>query len=573
MVGVNVVGGGGAGVADSGDDMKTAEEPSEELPEEPLERPPTGLPAPRSKDHEKTSWRAGIDMPVTLVAATVTLAFLVLGVVFPDRMEMVAEQVYADISREFGWVFVLSTAGFVFFILYLAFSRYGRVKLGGREEKPAYSTFSWIAMMFALGVGIGLIFYGAYEPVTLWAQPPPGGPAPRTDQAAVVGMQYSIFHWALHPWAFFGVAGLAFAYTTIGRGRPSLVSATLRPLLGRRSEGPIGRGIDTWVVMTTTVGNAVTLGLGTLQIIAGLGFISSIHSSTLVLTVVVGLLTAGFIVSAVAGVDKGIKRLADLNTLIAIALALFVLVIGPFRFILDLLSEALGGYLFNFVPMSFQTGAFADGRWMQDWTIFLWAWGISWAPYVGSFLAKISRGRTIREYVFGVLIAPSLATIVWFAILGGATLDLQLTGKRDIASVASQSAQAAFFEVLNAFPLSTVTSAAVVVLAGVFFISGADAGAIVLGTFSSKGVDEPKKWLVVAWGLLVGAVALALLVIGGLDALQWGAMIVACPFVLVLVAMCVGLGRELRADVESGRATMVGARAWAGGARASDPPG
>ncbi|NKY51488.1 BCCT family transporter [Nocardia vermiculata] len=496
-------------------------------------------------------------MPITVVAATLTIAFLVVGVSFSGQTKDIAKDVYADISRQFGWVFVLATAGFVFFILYLALSRYGRVKLGDPDEKPAYSTFSWIAMMFALGVGIGLIFYGAYEPVALWADPPPGGPAARTDEAAVVGVQYAIFHWALHPWAFFGVAGLAFAYTTIRKGRPSLVSATLRPLLGKRSDGPVGRSIDTWVVVTTTVGNAVTLGLGVLQIVAGLESVSGIVESTLVLTVVVGVLTAGFIVSAVAGVDKGIKRLADFNTLLAIALGLFVLVFGPARFILDLMSEALGGYIFNFLPMSFQTGAFADGEWMQNWTIFFWAWGISWAPYVGSFLAKISRGRTIREYVFGVLIAPSIATIVWFAILGGATLDLQISGKSDVVAVAKGDDQAAFFAVLNAFPLSTVTSIAVIVLAGVFFVSGADAGAIVLGTFSSKGTEDPKKWLVVGWGLLVGVVALALLVIGGLDGLQWGAMIVACPFVLVLVAMCIGLWKELRADVAAGRVPMV----------------
>lgn len=511
-----------------------------------------------SRGQEQRNRRAAIDAPVTITAAALTILFLIVGVTFSDEMRVAGEHIYAFIARQFGWVFVMSTAGFVFFILYLAFSKYGRVKLGNPGDEPAYSTFSWIAMMFALGVGIGLIFYGAYEPVTLWAEPPPGGPPPRTDAAAVVAMQYSIFHWALHPWAFFGVAGLAFAYTTIVKGRPSLVSATLKPLMGKRSDGLAGRGIDTWVIVTTMVGNAVTLGLGTLQIIAGLGFISDIESSTLVLVLVVGLLTAAFIFSAVAGVDKGIKRLADFNTLLAIALGLFILVLGPFSFIFNLLSQAMGGYIFNFLPMSFETGAFADGQWMQDWTVFFWAWGISWAPYVGSFLAKISRGRTIREYVFGVLIAPSLATIVWFSILGGAALDLQLSGERDIAAVASESAQAAFFEVLAAFPLSTVTSIAVIILAGVFFISGADAGAIVLGTFSSKGADEPKKWLVIAWGLLVGAVALTLLVVGGLDALQWGAIVVASPFVLILVAMCVGLGKELRADVKAGQVTMVG---------------
>lgn len=525
-----------------------------------------------SKEPEVKSWRAGIDMPVTVVAATLTLLFLIVGVAFSDQMRVAGEHVYAFIADQFGWVFVLSTAAFVFFILYLAFSKYGRVKLGDPGEKPAYSTFSWIAMMFALGVGIGLIFYGAYEPVTLWADPPPAGPDPRTDEAAVVGLQYAIFHWALHPWAFFGVAGLAFAYATIKKGRPSLVSATLRPLMGKRADGPAGRGIDTWVIVTTTVGNAVTLGLGTLQIIAGLGFISSIESSTLVLILVVGALTGAFIFSAVAGVDKGIKRLADFNTVLAIALGLFILVLGPFSFIFDLLSQAMGGYIFNFLPMSFQTGAFADGQWMQDWTIFFWAWGISWAPYVGSFLAKISRGRTIREYVFGVLVAPSLATIVWFSIVGGAALDLQLSGERDIAAVASDSAQAAFFEVLDAFPLSMVTSIAVIILAGVFFISGADAGAIVLGTFSSKGIDDPKKWLVIAWGLVVGAVALTLLVVGGLDALQWGAIIVASPFVLILLAMCVGLWKQLRDDVRSGAVTLVSTKASKRRTLERDPP-
>ncbi|MGH3450837.1 MAG: BCCT family transporter, partial [Haloechinothrix sp.] len=274
------------------------------------------------------------------------------------------------------------------------------------------------------------------------------------------------------------------------------------------------------------------------------------ESSTLLLITVVGLLTIAFVFSAVAGVDKGIKRLADFNVVLAIGLMFFLLLLGPLRFILDLMSEAIGGYIFRFLPMSFQTGAFDEGTWMQNWTIFFWAWGISWAPYVGSVLAKISRGRTIREYVMGVLVAPSIATVVWFSVLGGTSLDLQLSGTRDIAAAAGDSAQAALFEVLEAFPAAGVTSLAVVILAAVFFVSGADAGAIVLATFSSKGDPEPKKWLTVSWGLLVGGVALALLIVGGLDALQWGAIVVASPFVLVLIAMCVALYMDLRADAK-----------------------
>ena len=494
-------------------------------------------------------WRAGIDMPMVVIGAGLVVLFLVAGVVFTDPVRIGGAHIYAFIAQWFGWFYVVSTAGFVFFILWMGFGRVGRVRLGDPDDRPEYSTFSWIAMMFALGVGIGLIFYGAAEPVLLYDQPPPGGPQAGTPEAAIVGMQYSLFHWCLHPWAFFGVAGLALAYSLHNKGRPSLVTSTLKPMLGRhsREDSTASRTINTWVVVTTLVGNAVTLGLGTLQIIAGLGYIGGLSSSTWLLIAVVGLLTIGFLFSATAGVSKGIKRLADFNVLLAVALLLFLFVFGPIRFIFDLSAEAFGGYLFNFLPMAFETGALDQGTWMQNWTVFFWAWGISWAPYVGSFLARISRGRTIREYVLGVLVAPSLATVVWFSVLGGAALDLQFNGV-DVASAASESPQAALFEVLGQYPLTTVTSVAVIVLAAIFFVSGADAGAIVLGTFSSWGNPEPKVWITLMWGSLIGAVALVLLVVGGLDALQWGAIVAAAPFVLVLVAMCVGLVLDMRAD-------------------------
>lgn len=503
------------------------------------------------QDGAPASWRAGIDVPVAVLAAVLTVVFLLVGLLFSDQLRVGGLHAYAFIAEQFGWVFVLSTIAFVVFILYLGLGRFGKIKLGDPDDRPEYSTFSWIAMMFALGVGIGLIFYGAAEPALLYAEPPPGGPAPRTDEAATVAMQYSIFHWGLHPWAFFGVAGLAMGYATHNKGRTTLVSDTLRPLIGNRADGGTGRGIDTWVIVTTLVGNSVTLGLGTLQIVAGVGFLtgSDLTKADWLLVVVISVLTAGFILSAVSGVARGIKRLADFNVVLAIALMVFLLVLGPLGFILDLLSEALGGYLFNFIPMSFETGALDDGStWMQNWTVFFWAWGISWAPYVGSFLAKISRGRTIREYVMGVLVAPTLASIVWFAVLGGATLDLQLSGERDVAAAAASSPQAALFEVLETYPLTAVTSLAVVILAAVFFVSGADAGAIVLNTFSSHGDPDPKKWLTVAWGVLIGLVALMLLLVGGLDALQWGAIVVASPFVLILVAMCVAFVLDLRSD-------------------------
>ncbi len=505
-------------------------------------------------------WRSGVDVGVTVAAVALTLAFLLAGLLFTDQVRVGASHIYTFIAETFGWVYVLSTAGFVFFILFIGFSRYGRIRLGSADSRPEYSTFSWISMMFALGVGIGLIFYGAAEPALLYTAPPPGGPAPGTDEAATVAMQYSLFHWGLHVWAFFGVAGLALAYTVHNKGRPSLVTSTLRPMLGSRTESATGRTIDTWVIVTTLVGNAVTLGLGTLQIMAGLGFVAGIQRSTWLLVVVVGVLTVGFLFSAAAGVDRGIKRLADFNSLLAIALLVYLFVLGPIAFILNLMSEVIGGYLFNLIPMAFETGAFDDGTWMQNWTVFFWAWGISWAPYVGSFLAKISRGRTIKEYVLGVLVAPTVATVVWFAVVGGTALNLQLTGQRDVGAAAAESPQAALFTVLEEFPASIVTSIAVIILAAVFFVSGADAGAIVLGTFSSKGDPDPHRWLVLVFGTLIGLVALALLVIGGLDALQWGAIVAASPFVLILVAMCAGFMIDVRRDVRADPALAPRAR-------------
>jgi glycine betaine transporter len=500
---------------------------------------------------EEPRRRGGIDTPVAATAVGLTVVFLVAGVLFTDQVRIGASHIYTLIAEKLGWVYVLSTAGFVFFLLAAGVSRYGRIRLGGPDSRPEYSTFSWISMMFALGVGIGLIFYGAAEPALLYTAPAPDGPPPETDAAAIAAMQYSLFHWCLHPWAFFGVAGLALAYATHNKDRPSLVTSTLRPLLGRRADTASGRTINTWVIVTTLVGNAVTLGLGTLQIMAGLGVVAGVQRSNWVLTVVVAVLTLGFLVSALAGVDKGIKRLADFNALLAVALMLYLFVLGPIAFILDLMSEALGGYLFHFIPLAFETNAFDESTWMQNWTIFFWAWGISWAPYVGSFLAKISRGRTIREYMLGVLVAPSAATVVWFAVVGGTALNLQFTGRRDVGAAAAESPEAALFTVLEAFPMSLVTSIAVIILAAVFFVSGADAGAIVLGTFASRGHPEPRKWLVLVFGALIGLVALMLLIIGGLDALQWGAIVAASPFVLILIAMCVGFALDVRADVRA----------------------
>lgn len=488
------------------------------------------------------------DPLVVFVAGGATALFLIVGVLFTQTVGDIGKAVWELLATWFGWVYVLATAGFVFFALLLGFSRYGTIKLGNDDDQPEFPVISWVGMMFAVGVGIGLIFYGAAEPVMLWADPPPDTAGPRTQAAAVVGMRYSLFHWAFHVWAFFGVVGLALAYVSHRRGYPAMVTSAFVPLIGERAEQGPGRVINTFVVFATLVGNAVTLGLGALQITSGLTYIADIAESTALQAAVVGVLTIGFVLSAVSGVSRGVQFLGNANIVLALALMLFLVVVGPLQSILDLMLEGFGAYVFNFIPMSFQTGWLGGDEWMRNWTIFFWAWGISWAPYVGTFLARISRGRTIREYVLGVLILPSMVTVVWFAIVGGTALNLQITGQANLAEAAAQAPQAAMFVMLQEFPLWPVFSGVVIALAAIFFVSGADAGAIVLGTFSSWGTMHPKRWLVVMWGLLIGFVALVLLIVGGLNALQWAAVVAASPFVLILIVMCVGLYKSLGTD-------------------------
>ncbi|NYE48876.1 choline/carnitine/betaine transport [Spinactinospora alkalitolerans] len=496
--------------------------------------------------------KATIDPLVTAIAAGIAVLFVLTGALFPDRMATVGEAAWQWIARWFGWVYVMATFGFVAFMLFLGLSRFGGIRLSEEDgdEEPEFSTFSWISMMFAVGVGIGLIFYGATEPVLLWANPPPGTAEPQTQDAAITGMEYSLLHWCLHVWAFFGVVGLALAYLTYRKGRKTLVSEAFVPLFGERASAEhwAGRAINILVIFATLFGNAVTLGLGVLQITSGISYIGGPESTLTTQAIITAVLTCAFVLSAITGVARGVQVLANINVGLAVALVIFLLVVGPLAFILALLPEALGGYLFNFVPMSFQTGAFGGDEWMRSWTIFFWAWGISWAPYVGTFLARVSRGRTIREYVLGVLIVPSAVTVLWFAVLGGTALHLQITGRRDIAAVAAGSPEAGLFEVLGAYPFALVTSGVVIVLAAIFFVAGADAGAIVLGTFSSRGSLHPHRWLTAVWGSLIGLVAIVLLLVGGLEALQWGAIVVASPFALVLIGMCVGLYRDILSD-------------------------
>jgi glycine betaine transporter len=489
-----------------------------------------------------------VDRPVLVISASVVAAVVVLGSVFPDRLASTAQTVLTHVIDGFGWAFVLGASAFVVFALWLAFSRYGRIPLGPDGEKPEFSTRSWVAMMFSAGMGIGLMFYGVTEPISHLVEPPVANITPGSQAAAKQAMNYTMFHWALHPWAIYAVVGLALAYAQYRKGRTGGFSAAFVPLLGRRATGGAGRAIDVLAIFATLFGSATSLGLGALQINGGLGQVLDVKIGTTAQILVIAVLTVCFVISAVSGVAKGIQLLSNVNMVLAVVLLLFLFVVGPTVFILNLIPAMTGNYLVALPTMATRTGAFGGHDWLAAWTIFYWAWWISWTPFVGAFIARISRGRTIRQFVLGVMAAPSIVSLVWFAVLGGSAIRLQETGAADIAKANSESQQAAMFAVLDQFPWAGATTVLVVVLVAIFFVSGADAASVVMGSLSSRGAEHPPRGIVVLWGVLTGAVAAVLLLAGGLEGLKTLTIIVAAPFLVIMAALCVSLARDLRHD-------------------------
>jgi len=502
----------------------------------------------------------GIDPTVFWVAAILSAVFVAWGILFTDSLTAVFDAVlWSFLVPNFGWVFILSSFGFLTFSLYLAFSRYGKVRLGGQDEQPEFSTVSWIAMMFSAGMGIGLMFFGVAEPMSHMGAPPGGTAEAGTRGAAQVAMEYSYFHWAFHPWAIYAVMGLALAYFVFRKGMPNLISTAFYPLLGDRVYGPIGKTIDILAIFATLFGSATSLGLGALQINQGLNALFGFGGREAVglAIVVIAVLTAAFILSAISGVHRGIQWIANTNMVLAVFLLVFLFVVGPTVFILNTFTESLGGYMANLIPMSFRTAAFSDGAFVTSWTIFYWAWWISWAPFVGTFIARISRGRTIREFVLGVILAPSVVSFVWFAVLGGSAINLQLSGAADIAGpVAAGNQPGALFLTLEQFPLFWLMGGIAIILVALFFVSGADAASMVMGMLSSKGNLHPKSWNIIIWGVFTGTAAAICLLAGAiqgsvdaaLTALQAVAIASAAPFVIILVGLCFSILKALREE-------------------------
>jgi glycine betaine transporter len=480
------------------------------------------------------------------VAGTIVGTVVVWGLVSPASLGSAADAALAATIRSFGWFYLWVVLGVVVFCLFLALSRYGNMRLGDEDEEPEFSGAAWFAMLFAAGMGIGLVFWGAAEPLSHYRSPPPGIAA-MSAEAANAAMVYSFFHWGFHPWAIYTLVAVAIAFFQSRPGGGLNFSATMQGL-GVRPGSRWLAPIDLFAVVATAFGVATSLGLGALQINSGLNMVFGVPIGIRSQVAIIVVTTALFLASALSGIDRGIKWLSGINLVIATLLATAIFVLGPTGAILDTFTSTLGAYLSEFVRMSLRLSPFRESSWVGDWTIFYWAWWLSWSPFVGLFIARVSKGRTIRQFVAGTLLIPSAACFLWFSVFGGAGLHLEIFDGVPLSAAAEADPSTAIFHLFDALPLATVLAIATTVLVLIFFITSADSATVVLSILSSRGNPAPSMRMRFVWGVLVSLVALSLLLAGGLKGIQTAAILAALPFAIVIVLLCISLYRGLEQE-------------------------
>ena len=498
--------------------------------------------------------KRGLITPRVFWPAIIFLALAAgISIIFPDASGKALLSAQSWIVDTLGWYYILIMFGFIIFCLYIAASKYGRIKLGDPDDKPEFSRGAWFSMLFATGMGIGLIFYGVGEPLTYATVDPKPGVDGDPEQLAKLGMAQTFLHWGLHPWAVYAVIGLGVAYTIHRRGRPVSIRWVFEPLLGaKRVKGWMGDTIDVLAIFGTMAGVATSLGLGVQQVATGLEHLGVVDQADNILLVVL-IIAITFIstASVVSGVGKGMKWISSINLTLAGVLTVSALLLGPTLFLFENFVESFGAWLANFLDMSFDVGAYsgADGKaWYSNWTLFYWGWWIAWAPFVGIFIARVSRGRTIREFIIGVMLVPTVVGMLWFAIIGGLGIYRQLFGEADLVTDGEVSPEGSLFTVLDGLPLGGIFSIIAIVLVVLFFITSSDSGSLVQNMLTAGGHPNPPTWSRVLFSVLEGAIAIGLLLAGGLEGLQAASLATALPFSIIMVLMAVAVYRGLRLD-------------------------
>lgn len=488
-------------------------------------------------------------LTVMNISVVIMLLITAVGLSFPAQFGASAEAIYAWIANSFGWLYMLAVFVFDVFLIGLIFTRYGKLKLGRYDEKPQFSTLSWIGMLFSGGLGVGIVFWGVAEPMTHFLTPPLHGYEPKSIEAARLAMGYTYFHWGLSQWSIFAIAGLIIGLFQFRLRKNSLVSTSMETLVGHEYPTFWRNVIDVLAIIATVMGIATSIGMGVLQINGGLNHVFGLPNNAWSNVAIMSVITVVFIISASSGLSRGVKWLSNLNMALAMGMMLFVLFLGPTAIIFKSLVTGIGDYLAHFVEYSLRLDPFRqESNWVDKWTIFYWAWVISWSPFIGAFIAQISRGRTVKEFVIGVLIVPPLISFVWIAAFGGTAIYQDLYQGTQIAQAVSQDYTSAMFVFLEGFPLKTVTSAATLLLIATFLITSADSATHVLASMSSNGSLEPKLRVKIIWGVLLAAITLTLLLAGGLKSLQAGSIVAGLPFTILLILMMFAIIKVLKIE-------------------------
>ncbi len=498
-------------------------------------------------ESSKNKFKLATNPTVFFASTAFIILFVGLSLANVELMETSSNKLQNLISENFGWLFISSVNAFLLFSVYLLFSRYGSIRLGGADIKPEYSYWVWFTMLFSAGLGIGLMFFSVAEPIMHLSSPPLQ--VSNKIEAAKLAMGITFFHWGLHVWAIFSVVGLSLAYFCYNRGLPLTIRSTFYPLLGKKIYGPIGHCIDILAVVATLFGVATSLGLGAQQINAGLNHLWAVEKSIVTQILLIMAITSIATISVVSGIDKGIKRLSSLNVILAISITLFLLIVGPTLFLLDSLIQNIGIYIQRFVELSTWTESYTQTKWQNDWTIFYWAWWISWSPFVGMFIARISKGRTVREFVIGVLLAPTIFTFVWLTVFGNSGIYQELFADGGLTAAVNQDIATALFFLLEKYPFAILSSVIAIVLIVTFFVTSSDSASLVIEIITAGGKTEPRVYQRIYWAFVQGTVAAILLLGGGLKALQTASIASALPFVIVLLFMCYCLLMAFNTDV------------------------
>ena len=488
------------------------------------------------------------DKSVYYISIIISFAIAVWGIVDSKSFEKVANSLMDVIKKNFSWAYLLSMIIFVIFAIAIAFSKYGKIKLGPDDSKPEYSTASWFAMLFGAGMGIGLLFWGVAEPLSHFAQPI-AGIAPGSEEAANFAMKASFMHWGIHPWANYSILGLALAYFQFRKNKPGLISSIFIPIIGeKRAAGAIGKAIDIFAILATIAGVATSLGMGTMQINSGLSYMFGIPNNLVVWISIIVVISIIYIWTAVSGVEKGIKRISDINLYLVFLLLGLAFLVGPTVKIMNIFVNSLGEYITTFFNDSLSINPFGDNKWLDNWRVFYWAWWIAWAPFVGTFIARISKGRTVREFIVGVIVAPAMASFIWFSVFGGMGLNLtEKLGMNAINNLASKP-ELALFTILNEYPLGFILSVVAIVLLFTFFITSANSATFVLSMLSSNGNLNPSNKKKIVWGVLQALIAISLLMSGGLSALQTASVAAAFPFILIMILACISIVKAFKEE-------------------------